>query len=178
MNKCFFSFTIINGFAESIRQSKLLRKKNNSAKIAVFMLICIFFYACNSEKRVPAGKQLLVKNEIFENDKLLKDQTIYDQLYQQPNSSILGYRMLLNIYSLANPNPDSTINLKYLNNKKKYDREVKWLSAKQIQGLRKSFWYLGFSNFLKETGEAPVIMDTLRAKKSLTRLRSYYFNNG
>ena len=108
-----------------------------------------------------------------------KNQTIYDQLYQQPNSSpLLGYRMLLNMYNLANPNPDSTFNLKYLNNKKKYDREVKWLSAKQIEGLRKSFWYLGIHNFLKETGEAPVIADTLKAKKSLTRLKSYYFNNG
>lgn len=178
MNKCFFSFAIKNNFAENFRHSILFKKKKNLAKIAVFILISVFFYACNSEKRVPDRKQLLVKNEIFENDKLLKDQTIYDQLYQQPNSSILGYRMLLNIYNLANPNPDSTFNLKYLNNKKKYEREVKWLSAKQIQGLRKSFWYLGFSNFLKETGEAPVIADTLRSEKSLTRLRSYYFNNG
>lgn len=178
MNKCFFSFKMKNRFAKDLRQSKLFKKKKNLAKIAVFILISVFFYACNSEKRVPARKQLLVKNEIFENDKLLKNQTIYDQLYQQPNSSILGYRLLLNIYSLANPNPDSTFNLKYLNNKKKYDREVKWLSAKQIEGLRKSFWYLGIHNFLKETGEAPVIADTLRSIKSLTRLKSYYFNNG
>jgi hypothetical protein len=178
MNKCFFPFKIKNSFANDLRRSRLFKKKKNIAKIAAFILISVFFYACNSEKRVPARKQLLVKNEIFENDKLLKNQTIYDQLYQQPNSSILGYRMLLNIYSLANPNPDSTFNLKYLNNKKKYDREVRWLSAKQIEGLRKSFWYLGIHNFLKETGEAPVIADTLKSIKSLTRLKSYYFNNG
>ncbi|PKB17140.1 BamA/TamA family outer membrane protein [Flavobacterium sp. 5] len=178
MNKCFFSFIIKNNFAENFRQSILFKKKNSLAKISLFILISVFFYACNSEKRVPARKQLLVKNEIFENGKLLKNQTIYDQLYQQPNSSILGYRMLLNIYNLANPNPDSTFNLKYLNNKKKYDREVKWLSAKQVEGLRKSFWYLGIHEFLKETGEAPVIADTLRSIKSLTRLKSYYSNNG
>ncbi|PJJ10580.1 surface antigen-like protein [Flavobacterium sp. 1] len=178
MNKCFFSLKIKNSLAKNLRQSILLKRKKNGAKIAVFILISVLFYACNSEKRVPARKQLLVKNEIFENDKLLKNQTIYDQLYQQPNSSILGYRMLLNIYNLANPNPDSTFNLKYLNNKKKYDREVRWLSAKQIEGLRKSFWYLGIHNFLKQTGEAPVLADTLRAVKSLTRLKSYYFNNG
>jgi outer membrane protein assembly factor BamA len=178
MNKCFFSLKIKNSLTIDFRRSVLFKKKKNVAKIAVFILISVFFYACNSEKRVPARKQLLVKNEIFENDKLLKNQTIYDQLYQQPNSSILGYRMLLNIYNLANPNPDSTFSVKYLNNKKKYDREVKWLSAKQIEGLRKSFWYLGIHNFLKETGEAPVLVDTLKATKSMTRLRSYYFNNG
>ena len=178
MYKFFFSFQIKNSFANDCRRSIFFRGKKNAAKIAVFILISVFFYACNSEKRVPNRKQLLIKNEIFQNDKLLKDQTIYDQLYQQPNSSILGYRMLLNIYSIANPNPDSTFNLKYLNNKKKFDREVKWLSAKQVQGLRKSFWYYGIHQFLKETGEAPVIVDTLKAKKSVARLKSYYFNNG
>jgi outer membrane protein assembly factor BamA len=178
MNRFFSSFNIKKRLAEDFRQSILFKKKKNGAKISLFILISVLFYACNSEKRVPEGKQLLVKNEIFENDKLLKNQTIYDQLYQQPNSSLLGYRLMLNIYNLANPNPDSTFNLKYLNNKKKYDREVKWLSAKQIEGLRKSFWYLGIHNFLKETGEAPVIADTLKSKKALTRLKSYYFNNG
>lgn len=178
MNKWFFSFKIKNEFAENFSQFILFKKKKNVAKIAVFILISALFYACNSEKRVPTRKQLLVQNEIFENGKLIKNQTIYDQLYQQPNSSILGYRLLLNIYNLANPNPDSTFNLKYLNNKKKYDREVRWLSAKQIQGLRKSFWYLGIHDFLKETGEPPVIADTSRAAKSVIRLKSYYFNNG
>jgi len=178
MTKRFSFFKIKNNFADFFRQFLFFKKKNSVAKISLFILISAFFYACNSEKRVPARKQLLVKNQIFENDKLLKNQTIYDQLYQQPNSTILKYRFLLNVYNLANPNPDSTFNLKYLNNKKKYDREVRWLSAKQIEGLRKSFWYHGIHEFLKETGEAPVIADTIKAKKSLTRLKSYYFNNG
>ncbi|KFC58259.1 translocation and assembly module lipoprotein TamL [Flavobacterium gilvum] len=178
MNNFFSSFKIKKQFAEFFGQLLFLVKKKNFAKISLFILISILLYACNAEKRVPARKQLLVKNEIFENGKLLKNPTVYEQLYQQPNSSVLGYRMLLNIYNLANPNPDSTFNLKYLNNKKKYDREVKWLSAKQVQGLRKSFWYLGIHNFLKETGEAPVILDTVKARKSLARLKSYYFNKG
>ncbi|WP_348651440.1 BamA/TamA family outer membrane protein [Flavobacterium sp. IMCC34518] len=180
MDHYFSFYQLNNGIAEQFMQSSIYNKKKNCAKIAVFILITIFFYGCNSEKRVPARKQLLVKNEIFENGKLLKDQTLYDQLYQQPNSKVplINYRLFLNIYNLANPNPDSTFNLKYYNNKKKYDREVKWLSVKQIEGLRKSFWYLGIHNFLKETGEAPVILDTLKSKKSLTRLKSYYFNNG
>lgn len=178
MNNFFSSFIIKKRLAEILRQSIVFKNKNNYAKIAVFIFISVLFFACNSEKRIPARKQLLVKNQIFENDKLLKNQTVYDQLYQQPNSSILGYRLMLNIYNLANPNPDSTFNLKYLNNKRKYDREVKWLSAKQIEGLRKSFWYLGIHDFLKETGEAPVILDTLKSKKSIARLKNYYFNNG
>jgi hypothetical protein len=178
MNNFFSSLKIKKRFAGDLEQSILFEKKKNLAKIATFILISLLFYACNVEKRVPANKQLLVNNEIFENGKFLRNQAVYDQLYQQPNTSILRYRMLLNIYNLANPNPDSTFNLKYLNNKKKYDREVKWLSEKQIQGLRKSFWYLGIHNFLKETGEAPAILDTLKSKKSLGRLKKYYYDNG
>jgi hypothetical protein len=163
---------------DNLGQTKLFLKKKNFTKIAAFILISIFILACNSEKRVPARKQLLVKNEIIENGKLTKNQNIYDQLYQQPNSSILGYRMLLNVYNLANPNPDSTFNLKYKNKEEKYNREVRWLSEKQIGRLRKSFWYYGIHAFLKQTGEAPVIVDTLKSKKSLIRLKSHYFNNG
>lgn len=147
MNKFFSSSKTKKRFAGYLGQSIFFEKKKSLAKISLFILISVLFYACNSEKRVPARKQLLVKNEIFENGKLLKNQTIYDQLYQQPNSKVplIGYRFLLNLYNLANPNPDSTFNLKYLNNKKKYDREVKWLSAKQIEGLRKSFLVSGVS---------------------------------
>ncbi|WP_319800274.1 BamA/TamA family outer membrane protein [Flavobacterium sp. N3904] len=178
MHKKLSFFKIKKWVPNYLGRTMLFQKKKNYTKIAAFSLIAIFILACNSEKRVPARKQLLVKNEIIQNGKLTKNQTIYDQLYQQPNSSILGYRMQLNIYNLANPNPDSTFNLKYLNKQKKYDREVKWLSAKQVERLRKSFWYHGIHEFLKETGEAPVIADTLKSKKSLTRLKSYYFNNG
>lgn len=177
-----FSFTIkksLNSYRDdNLGQSMLLQKKKNCAKIAAFILISILIIACNSEKRVPARKQLLVKNEIVQNNKLIKDQDLHDQLYQQPNSSIIGYRLLLNLYNLANPNPDSTFNLKYQNKEKKYNREVKWLSEKQIGRLRKSFWYYGIHSFLKETGEEPVIVDTLKSKKSLIRLKSHYFNNG
>jgi hypothetical protein len=164
--------------ANHLGQCNLFQWKKNFTKIAAFILISTLIVACNSEKRVPARKQLLIKNEIVENNKSIKSQNIYDQLYQQPNSSLLGYRMLLNIHNLANPNPDSTFNLKYKNKENKYNREVKWLSEKQIGRLRKSFWYQGIHTFLKETGEAPVIADTLKSKKSLIRLKSHYFNNG
>jgi hypothetical protein len=179
MHKKFSFYTIKKRVPEYPGQSKLFQKKNNFTKIAAFILISILIIACNSEKRVPFRKQLLVKNEIIQNGKLIKNQDLYDQLYQQPNSRpLLGYPFLLNVYNLANPNPDSTFNLKYQNKEKKYNREVKWLSEKQIGRLRKSFWYYGIHAFLKETGEAPVLADTIRSKKSLTRLKSHYFNNG
>lgn len=44
--------------------------------------------------------------------------------------------------------------------------------------LGKSFWYHGIHDFLKKTGEPPVIIDQSKTDKSVLRLKYYYFNNG
>lgn len=148
------------------------------AKISLFILIGIIISACNAEKRVPDGKQLLLSNQILVNGKKVNDEDVHNQLYQKPNSTLLGYRLRLNLYNLANLNPDSTYQAKFTNNPGKYERKAKWLSAKQVDRLGKSFWYHGIHDFLKKTGEPPVIIDTAKTTKSLSRLRYYYFNNG
>lgn len=79
---------------------------------------------------------------------------------------------------MANLNPDSTYQAKFDNNPDKYERMSKWLSAKQVDRLGKSFWYHGIHDFLKKTGEAPTIIDKTKADKSALRLKYYYFNNG
>ncbi|MFV8346014.1 BamA/TamA family outer membrane protein [Flavobacterium sp. ZB4P13] len=152
--------------------------KKTSTKITAFILIAILICACNAVKRVPDGKLLLTKNEITVNDKAIKDENVFNQLYQKPNSTLLGYRLRLNLYNLANLNPDSTYQAKFTNNPEKFKRKSKWLSEKQVNRLGKSFWYHGIHDFLKRTGEAPVIIDKERADKSLLRLKYYYFNNG
>ena len=152
--------------------------KKSSTKIATFILIGIIISACDAVKRVPDGKQLLTENKILVNDKTVKNDEVVNQLYQKPNSSILGYRLRLNLFNLANPNPDSTYQAKFTKNPGKYERESKWLSSKQVDRLGQSFWYHGIHDFLKKTGEAPVIIDTTRTNKSISRLKYYYFNNG
>ncbi|MBC7846643.1 MAG: BamA/TamA family outer membrane protein [Flavobacterium sp.] len=152
--------------------------KKISTKIATFILIGIIISACDTVKQVPAGKQLLTKNEILVNDKATKEDDITNQLYQKPNSSILGYRLRLNLFNIAKPNPDSSYKAKFTNHPGKYERMSKWLSAKQVDRLGQSFWHKGIDEFLKKTGEAPVIVDTIRSNKSLLRLKYYYFNNG
>jgi outer membrane protein assembly factor BamA len=152
--------------------------KKISTKIATFILIGIIISACETVKRVPEGKQLLIENKILVNDKSVKNDEVVDQLYQKPNSSILGFRLRLNLFNLANPNPDSTYQAKFTNHPGKYERESKWLSSKQVDRLGQSFWYHGIHDLLKKTGEAPVIIDTTRSNKSISRLKYYYFNNG
>ncbi|WP_456312886.1 translocation and assembly module lipoprotein TamL [Pseudomonas shirazensis] len=152
--------------------------KKNSTKIVAFILIAIFISACNAVKRVPDGKNLLVKNNIIVNGKSTNDEIASNQMYQKPNGTLLGYRLRLNMYNLANLNPDSTYQAKFKNNPGLYERQSKILSAKQVDRLGQSFLYKGIHEFLKNTGEPPVIIDTAKTKKSLNRLKFYYFNNG
>lgn len=152
--------------------------RNITTKISLFILIGIIISGCNAVKRVPDGKQLLIKNKILVNDKKEKDEEVASQLYQKPNSKIFGYRLRLNLYNIARKNPDSVYKSKFIKNPAKYKRMSKLLSKKQVDRLGKSFWYFGIHNFLKRTGEPPVIIEERSTKKSATRLKSYYFNQG
>ena len=145
--------------------------RNIATKISLLILIGVIISACNATKRVPKGKLLLTKNEILVNDKKEKSDNVTSQLYQKPNTSILGYRLRLNLYNLALKNPDSTYKAKFIKNPGKYKRQAKWLSKKQVDRLGKSFWYYGIHNFLKKTGEPPVIIDKKSTAKSTLRLK-------
>jgi hypothetical protein len=152
--------------------------KKTFTKIAAFILIAILIWGCNTEKNIPEGKLLLKTNKISVNGRTITEENLHNQLYQKPNSTILGYHLRLNLYNLANQNPDSTYKAKYINNPEKYKRKSKWLSAKQIDRLGESFWYHGIHDFLKKTGEQSVIIDPTKIDKSILRLKSYYFNTG
>ncbi|WP_051951362.1 BamA/TamA family outer membrane protein [Flavobacterium sp. ASV13] len=152
--------------------------KNNSTKITAFILIATLICACNAVKRVPDGKNLLVKNNILVNGQSSNDETASNQMYQKPNGKLLGFKLRLNLYNLANLNPDSTYQAKFDNHPGRYERWSKVLSAKQVDRLGQSFINKGLNDFLKNTGEAPVIIDTAKTKKTLLRLKYYYLNNG
>ena len=152
--------------------------RNQITKISLFILIVVIISACNSLRRVPNGNMLLTKNEILVDGKKESNEDVTNQLYQKPNSSLLGYRLRLNIFNLASPNPDSIYKAKFIKNPEKYTQMAKWLSKKQVDRLGKSFYYYGIHKFLKKTGEAPVILDQKSTDRSLSRLQSYYFDKG
>lgn len=152
--------------------------RNNLPKITLLFVIGTIIYSCSLVKRVPEGKQLLSKNEIFVNEKLIKEERINNLVLQQPNNKFLTYPLRLSLYNLAKKNPDSSYQA-WLNKKpNRRARLVKLLSEKQVQRLGKSFVVSGFSNFLKKTGEPPVIIDTKKAEISKERLSGFYYNSG
>jgi hypothetical protein len=152
--------------------------KNLTAKISLFILIGISVLSCDTTKRVPNGKKLLNKNQIFVDKKAENTEEIVSLLYQKENSSILGYKLRLHIFNQAKLKNDSLFKLKMIHNPKKYYRKSKLLSKKQVKRYGESFYVSGFNKFLQKTGEAPVLLDTNSALKSVRRLNSYYFNKG
>lgn len=152
--------------------------KKSITKISLFILTALIIFSCNSTKRVPNERRLLTKNDIYVDDKKDNGEEVTNQLYQKQNSAILGYRLRLNLYNLAKPKSDSLFKAKMIKNPKRYYRKASWLSKKQVKRLGESFLYSGFDNFLRKTGEAPIMLDTASTKKSLRRLKSYYYNRG
>ena len=121
---------------------------------------------------------LIDDNEIIVNDKSTNSEDLHNQLYQKPNSKLLGFKPRLQLYNLSKKNPDSSYNAWLLKKPNRIKRMTKLYSKKQVNRLGKSFIVSGYSNFLKDVGEAPSILDTTRVKKSEKRLYQYHTNRG
>lgn len=141
-------------------------------KISFILLIVSFFTSCDAVKRVKTNEYLLTKNTVIVDDKEVKEELITNLIYQKPNTKFLRVPFSLYIYNLAKEYPDSTYQkwLEKKTNRKKRLNQL--LSKKQTGELGSS--YIGFNNWIKKTGEAPVIIDTIKARKSKKRLETYY----
>ena len=152
--------------------------KNLTPKIVLFFLLGLLFYSC-SEVRKLQKKQLLIEdNEIIVNNKTVNLEDLHNQLYQKPNSKLLGFKPRLQLYNLSKKNADSSYQAWLLKKPNRLERMTKWYSKKQVNRLGKSFLVSGYSDFFKQVGEAPSILDTARVRKSEIRLQSYQFNRG
>ncbi|APG60227.1 BamA/TamA family outer membrane protein [Christiangramia salexigens] len=146
------------------------------AKILLFFLTSALIISCNAVKRLDADENLLVENEILVDGESLNDPRVYGQLYQEPNTRFLGMPLQLYFYNLARPNIDSILSTKYLENEQKKKFLIGLLSKKQFERYLHS--RVEFNEWIKSTGEAPVIVKKEEAKKSVNRLNSWYWNNG
>ena len=157
---------------------KIKHLKNLTPKIVLFFLLGLLFYSC-SEVRKLQKKQLLIEdNEIIVNNKTVNLEDLHNQLYQKPNSKLLGFKPRLQLYNLSKKNADSSYQAWLLKKPNRLERMIKLYSKKQVNRLGKSFLVSGYSDFFKQVGEAPSILDTARVRKSEIRLQSYQFNRG
>ncbi|MGV3460392.1 MAG: outer membrane protein assembly factor [Flavobacterium sp.] len=119
-----------------------------------------------------------MENDVMVNGEKKNEDVLNDQLYQLPNSNLLGYRLRLHLYNLAKPNADSSYKAWLDRKPGRHERMRKILSEKQVQRLGNSFVVSGLSDFLKKTGEPPVVVDMTRVKKSRSRLSAYHHKRG
>ena len=152
--------------------------KNLTPKIALFFLFGILFYSCSEVRKLQKKELLIQDNEIIVNSKSTNSEDLQNQLYQKPNSKLLGFKPRLQLYNLSKKNADSSYHAWLLKKPNRLDRMIKLYSKKQVNRLGKSFFVSGYSDFLKEIGEAPSILDTAKVRKSEIRLHSYQFNRG
>ncbi|MEB8345033.1 BamA/TamA family outer membrane protein [Flavobacteriaceae bacterium KMM 6898] len=155
----------------------LFTLKNHSAKIGL-LLLGIAITSCNALKRVADDELLLTKNSIHADEKKVTNEDAQSLIVQKPNSTLLRYPLRLHLYNLAKKNPDSSYQAWLHRNDKREERLNNLLSKKQVAKLGESFLVKGYSEWLKQIGEAPVIIDTSRTRKSLERLKAYYGGKG
>ncbi len=127
-------------------------------------------------KKIPDDKYLLTENIIYVNGKKTKNKKLYNYLPLQPNQTLLNYPLRLGVYNLSKENADSIYVDKLNANPKKKLFLEKLLSKKQTNRLvaRKK----DFNNWLKNTGEAPAIVDKLKIEKGQRKLEAYFWNRG
>ena len=150
--------------------------KKQLTKISVFIFFTIVLYSCDVVKRVAEDEHLLTKTSVTVNGKNNNTETINNLLYQKPNRKIAGVPLRLHIYNTARPNRDSLFNAWLNKNPKRKARFIRRYSKKQVDKLKQSA--VGFNNWLKKTGEAPVILSENKSKRSVRRIKDYYINNG
>ncbi|WP_025742895.1 translocation and assembly module lipoprotein TamL [Aquimarina pacifica] len=147
-----------------------------SAKILLITLTTVFLFSCDAVKRVQESDYLLEKNQIFVDSVKTKDVNLYNQLYQKPNTRLLGIPLRLHLYNLASPNKDSAYQDWLTKKPKREKRITNLLSKKQVDRL--GVGLSSINEWIKSTGETPFIIDESKTKRSIKRLESYYWNNG
>ena len=148
------------------------------AKLSLLSLLAIVLLSCNSLKKVEDDEYLVVKNSIYADSIKINNEELESLIYQKPNTTVLGYPLRLNLYNLAKENPDSSFNAWLYRKEKRKKRLTALLSAKQVERLGESFLVKGLSDWLKDIGEAPTILDTTRTRLSMARLSAFYKGRG
>lgn len=155
----------------------VLHFTNYTAKIRVLFL-AIAITSCNALRRVDDDELLITKNTISADSIRIADESIQTLVIQKPNTTLLGYPLRLNLYNLAKVNPDSSFNDWLYRKEKRKRRLDNFFSEKQVNRLGESFLVKGLSEWLKEIGEPPAVLDTTLTQKSLERLSAYYSSKG
>ncbi len=149
---------------------------NGKFYVVISIIAIGLLTSCDATKRLSEDQLLLTKTSIIVDGKKTKSETLSNFITQKENSRFLGIPIKLHFYNLARPNLDSILNEKIYQNPDKVAWKTKLLSRKQLDKDIQS--RLAFNNWIKNTGEAPVIVNEARAERTVNTLKRYYFSKG
>ncbi len=145
-------------------------------KVSFYLLLIFIIASCNSVKRVAQNEHLLRSNTIYIDGKKDRGSKLNNYVIQKPNSRTLGLPLSVYFHNISNPKYPKTPKEWALENKKKYNFIKSLFSEKQSIGVAKS--YINFNNWFIKNGEAPVIIDDLKTKRTVRNFQAYYMTQG
>ena len=145
-------------------------------KLVNLFFLTLLFGNCSGTRILSTTDYVVDKNEIYEDGILLKNDPINFVLKTKSNKKIIGIPLKKILFKASHPNPEDQFK-NWLDKKDKRRKRLENLiSNKQIRALNN--YTIKFNNWLKKTGEAPSIYDSLDVKISKNNIIQYYKNLG
>ncbi|SNR17339.1 translocation and assembly module lipoprotein TamL [Tenacibaculum jejuense] len=145
-------------------------------KHSFYFLLLLFFSACSTIKHVPENELLLTKNTIFVDSVKQKDERLNSLLLQQRNARAIGLPLSLYFYNLGNPKGSRDVEEWEKNHPKWYHLFKDIFSEKQSIAVANTF--IGLNNWYLNNGQAPIIINDKKTRKTAEKLLAYYTTEG
>lgn len=157
-------------FLSCLRTVKLMKK------LSFYLGFLFILFSCNTTKRVAENEYLLVKNSIYVDSVKTNNSVYKNYVTQKPNNKTLGVPLSLYVYNLGNKDKPKTPSQWGTENKKSYQFVKSVFSEKQ--SIAYANFFIGFNRWLLENGQAPVVINDKKIKKSVTNLQTYLNTEG
>lgn len=145
-------------------------------KLGILLLLTLFISSCNSVKRVKDNEHLLTKNSVIVNGEKSSDPKLEELIVQKPNSKTLGIPLSLHFYNLGNEDKPKTPSEWGKKKPKTYNFIKSIFSEKQSIAFANSM--IGLNNWFLRNGQAPVIIDDRKVKRTERNLSAYFKTQG
>ena len=145
-------------------------------KVSFYLLIILISVSCSSVKRLSENEHLLKKNTIYVDQKKNTNRALNDYLIQKPNSRVLWLPISLYFHNLGNPKNPKTPKEWGMKNPKTYRFFKEMFSEKQSISFANTS--IGLNNWFLKNGEAPVIINDKKNRRTANNLSAYFMTQG
>ena len=147
-----------------------------NANIVILLLVCVILHSCSSTKKLAQEESLIIKQSFVLNGEEVNQDPVLILSQTPENQRIFGVPFKLHLYNLSESNPEERFET-WLNKKPNRAKRLnRWLSPKQVEQIKK--YKVGFSNWIKKTGENPSLVNAEKIALTNSLFTQYYNNLG